>query len=177
MTAGWLGADAGLHSRDKGVATCMRTFRFSHALVVGLSMVVLLVLASVSAVAGQAREGCTLETLNGAWGNRETGVLVTDGTKQDLALVSRTVFDGHGHFSGVDTVSLNGQIARHETFSGTYTVNADCTSSDTGTVTSGPLSGLVFHEDCVAVDRGKQAFCISTDPGSVLSGTAIRQGD
>ena len=112
---------------------------------------------------GHAKEGCNLRTVEGAWGSREMGVVIIDGNKQDLALVSRTVFDGRGHMSGVDTVSLNAQVVRHETFSGTYTVNADCTSSFSGTVTSGPLAGLQFHEDCVGVNHGRQAFCISTD--------------
>jgi hypothetical protein len=140
--------------------------------VIGLGIVAVAAVG-LTPVAGQAKQGCTLASLNGAYGARETGVIVNpDGSKLDLAIVGRVVFDGRGHFSGTDTVSFNGAIARNETSSGTYTMNADCTGSDTGTVKQ---TGLVFHEDFVLVDHGKQAFIISTDPGTVLTGTAIKQ--
>lgn len=153
----------------------MRRIRLSRPLLLGLCITGLSVVAGLVPVVGQAKEGCTLASVRGAYGARETGTIPgPDGTRLEIAIVSRVVFDGHGQFSGTDTASVGGQIARNETFTGTYTVNPDCTGSDTGTVKS---TGLIFHEDVVLTDHARQVYIIATDPGTVLTGTATKQDD
>jgi len=153
----------------------MRTIRLSRPVLLGLGIVGLSVAGGLLPVVGQAKEGCSLATLHGAFGTRETGTIPgPDGSRLEIAIVARVVFDGRGHFSGADTASIGGQIARNETFAGTYTVTADCAGSETGTAKS---TGLVFHEDFVVTDHGQQAYLIGTDPGTVLSGTASKQED
>jgi hypothetical protein len=76
--------------------------------------------------------------------------------------------------SGVATTSVEGEVARNETFSGTYTVNEDCTG--TSTYTDG-----THYDEFIAPDGSMLTF-VQTDPGFVtaafeLQGTAKRVGD
>ncbi len=132
-------------------------------LAIGLSLVPLSV--------GEARDGCSNATLSGAYGFKGNGsVVLPNGTKADVAVVGRTVFDGRGGLSGSDTNSFNGNITR-ETTTGTYNVNKDCTGSETFTSSSGNK----VNADFVIVENGREAFFIETDPGVVLTVTAERQ--
>jgi hypothetical protein len=85
------------------------------------------------------------------------------------------VYDGNGHVKGVSTINLNGKVSSKETFSGTYTVKADCTGSST--YTDGTR-----YDDFIAPD-GSQLTYVQTKPSNwVLAGdeqrvTAKRVGD
>jgi hypothetical protein len=134
------------------------------SLAVGLSLIPLTV--------SEARDDdCSNTTLTGAYGFKGNGsVVLPNGTKADVAVVGRTVFDGRGGLSGSDTNSFNGTITR-ETTTGTYHVNKDCTGSETFTSSSGNK----VNADFVIVENGRKAFFIETDPGVVLTVTAERQ--
>ena len=84
--------------------------------------------------------------------------------------------DGKGHFSGTNTVSLNGLIA-HQTITGTYTVNPDCTGQ--ATVHYVTLDQEVPPEDVqvefVLVDEAREIRFIRTDPNSTFAGNARKQ--
>ena len=140
----------------------------------GLVLTLVLALASLvglfSLTAAQAREGCTNSSLSGAYGFRETGFFLGNGITTDFAAASRVVFDGHGNFAGTSTSSAGGTIARDAPISGTYAVQSNCTVS---MMVNGP--GFTVHPELVLVDKGKQAFFVWTDPGTVVSGQGIRQ--
>jgi hypothetical protein len=151
-----------------GIGMRWRRPLIATAGVVGLAVGVSLVPLTVS----EARDdGCSNATLSGAYGFKGNGsVVLPNGSKADVAVVGRTVFDGHGGLSGSDTNSFNGTITR-ETTTGTYHVNKDCTGSETFTSSSGNK----VNADFVIVENGREAFFIETDPGVVLTVTAERQ--
>jgi hypothetical protein len=77
------------------------------------------------------------------------------------------VYDGHGNIpSGtftVNTTTANGGIIRG-TFTGTYTVNGDCT----GTIVADTGDGNLFHFELV-VEGSARHTAINTDPGGFMS--------
>ena len=97
--------------------------RASTSVVFVISFVSLLVLGLVSH--GQARE-CSNASLKGAYGLSCEGTIVGVGP---VAVVSVLTADGKGNSSGAETLSVNGTIVPGVTFTGAYTVNADCTGS------------------------------------------------
>ena len=102
------------------------------------------------------------KTLNGNYMSRATGTLVGVGPN---TAVGRIAFDGEGNFVNPYTVSVNGVISTG-TEIGTYTVNSDCTGSEAAT--NGHQYNFVVAPD------GSRFDWISTIPGRVVSGTAIR---
>jgi len=78
------------------------------------------------------------------------------------------VYDGHGNISSgtftVNTTTANGGPLRG-TFTGTYTVNGDCT----GTIVADTGDGNLFHFDLVVVVGSASHTAINTDPGVFMS--------
>ena len=85
------------------------------------------------------------------------------------ALVGRFSADGAGSFKGAGTESVNGDIAR-VAFSGTYTVDADCTGAAKLRFAHDGLANLAF----IIVDNGNQLQIIVSDQGTLETGTAIK---
>jgi hypothetical protein len=141
-------------------------------------VILLLVLAAgglvglVPFTAGQAREGCSTETIRGEYGFRTAGAqLRPDGTRVDFASIGRFVRDGHGNVvSGEVTANAGGTISR-VTLTGTYTVNPDCTGSQTSILNT----GAVVHFDFLIVDNGKRVELLIISPTSVIGGTQTKQ--
>src|SRR4051812_24367088 len=74
---------------------------------------------------GSCPRNCALRTLNGCYGTITSGNINEFGP---FAAVIRTVYDGAGHLTQFDTVSINGNItAIRREASGTYTVDPECT--------------------------------------------------
>lgn len=68
--------------------------------------------------------GCSLTSVEGKWGFTTNGTVVGIGPRDSLGIFT---LDGDGNLvNGKATASLNG-VVTDETFSGTYTVNHDCT--------------------------------------------------
>jgi hypothetical protein len=80
-------------------------------------------------------------------------------------------YDGAGNFSGTYTLSVGGAIVPG-TFTGTYTVNPDCTYSDEFT----PLPSVVVHHAGTITGEGllQEIDYIYTDAGVVIFGRAIK---
>jgi hypothetical protein len=57
------------------------------------------------------------------------------------------------------------------TFTGTYTVKANCT----GNLTADAGASGIIHRDLVIVDSGKEVEFVSTDPGVVIAGYMKKQ--
>ena len=123
-----------------------------------MAFVSLLVLGLVSRV--QAGE-CSNNSLKGTYGLSCEGTIVGVGP---LAVVSVLTADGDGNSSGAETLSVNGTIIPGVTFTGTYTVNADCTGS---LVTTTPDSSVTNH-NFVIDDNKKEIRIIVAEPGRVI---------
>ena len=83
-------------------------------------------ITSLPVVHADAPKGCSLETVADNGTVSDTGTVIGIGPR---AAVGVLTLDGAGHLTnGVATSSLNGSVAA-ETFSGTYTVNANCTGT------------------------------------------------
>ena len=114
-----------------------------------------------------ADELCPLlnATLHGTYMVHGVGTIVGGGP---IASNGTVTFDGKGNSSNTFTASINGQIHRGVTISGPYTVNPDCTGTQT-------LSGSNY--DFVVMPDGSTTSWIETDPGTYLYGSAVRFKD
>jgi len=91
-----------------------------------LTMIFLTVLSAglVPAARAQDEPGCSNASVAGKWGFTTNGTVVGIGPRDSLGIFT---LDVTGNLlKGKATASLNGSVT-DETFSGTYTVNPDCT--------------------------------------------------
>ncbi len=90
-----------------------------------LAIVFFAALALGMAPSAQAQE-CSLASAAGKWGFTTNGTVVGVGPRASQGILT---LDAAGNLlDGKATSSLNGSVT-HETFSGTYTVNPDCTGT------------------------------------------------
>jgi hypothetical protein len=118
---------------------------------------------------------CSEATLHGTYLFADDGFVVKDNEKVPFASSGYEVYDGNGHTKGVSTINVNGKVSSKESFSGTYTVKANCTGSST-------YSDGTRYDDYIAPD-GSMITYVQTKPSNwVLAGeeqqvTAKRVGD
>lgn len=115
----------------------------------------------------EAESGCSAASLKGAYIYAQDGFLVAGETASEripFAQAGREVFNGDGTMSGFATANFNGETARL-TYSGAYTVAADCT----GAVTFTDGGGAVSHYDVFLEDGGAEFGFVQTDPGVVTA--------
>ncbi|MGA9644140.1 MAG: hypothetical protein WBQ72_22275 [Terriglobales bacterium] len=108
---------------------------------------------------------CNQATVNGTYAGSAIGQL---GKGYGAALSLRT--NNAGSFSGVGAENFNGTPYTDVTISGTYTVNANCTFTETTTDSNGNtihFSGNIFG-------NGAEIVGISTDAGSAYQFTSYR---
>ena len=136
-----------------------RTLNFALAAVVVAATLVLMAVPKTFADGGS----CSNSTLQGSYGASITGT-VSGLPLAELDLVSA---DGKGNFtSGSGTVSIGGTISSF-TFTGTYTINADCSGS--ASLSTGVTQNLVIKSD------GSEVMFIGTnDPNAQVTGVAKR---
>jgi hypothetical protein len=84
-----------------------------------------------AAARAAARVTCDVGTLRGTYLGANDGVNTERPHKGPYAAAEFQWFDGNGHTEGVFSANSSGNITGKDEFSGTYTVDADCT----GTVT------------------------------------------
>jgi len=116
--------------------------------------------------AGEDEDTCTLASLEGGCGFTLSRTLLAG----PAASTGVLTVDGEGNFSGYDTLSANGTILS-EAFTGTVTVNPDCTTS--ATIVSSVVGEA--HFDGVLVAKKREILLIRRDPGTVLIGSARKQ--
>jgi len=117
---------------------------------------------------GEDRESCSNASLHGSYGLHATG---TSSVSTDFAAVGRFTFDGKGNLTGKLFVRIGGNNIEPPAFSGTYSVNPDCTVTDSW---GAPINSTHVS---VIVDEGKGYFILNDTPGSgeTISGEARRQ--
>ncbi len=142
--------------------------------IVCLAALVLAFLVSGAAVADDGSRRCSVASLEGNWGLTLSGTLIAAPPPfaGPGAAVGAFTADRTGHFAGQDTTSANGTVFV-ETFTGTATMNPDCTGSAT---VIGNVLGET-HFDFVLVDKRTEMLLIRKDPGTVIFGSAKRQQD
>ena len=131
------------------------------------ALAITLITSSLPALAAQ----CSLASVSGSYGYTSAGFVATPtGAFVPAAAAGRIVFDRHGNVAGTQTRVVAGS-ALDETYSGTYTVNADCTGSFTVVVQPDTRTSTV---NLVWTDNAKGASAVFTNPGFVLTATARR---
>ena len=106
--------------------------------------------------------------MKGSYGDTISGTIVGFGP---IAAIGVTNFDGNGHFTGTDTVNINGSGGISESSTGTYTVNSDCTGTTVQTFPDGRVVSASF----VIVNNGKEFLFVNTAPGLVITGSGKKQ--
>src|SRR4051794_3928434 len=98
-----------------------------------ISLLLLMIALAASSTLTAHASGCTNRTIKGAWVQNLQGLIfLPDGTRLVLTGVSRTTYDGLGNSTVLDASGVNGNVpAGWRTGSGSYTVNPDCTGTET----------------------------------------------
>jgi len=112
----------------------------------GLAFVFAVTLVMSAAAPAHAGGPCSLSRAAGTWGFTDSGTVVGVGPR--LAVGILTLDSAGNVLNGAATSSLNGAIAS-ETFSGTYTVNPDCTGTINVTIYSGGVELFVINGNSV----------------------------
>ena len=128
----------------------------------------LMVLASGLANAQAPR--CSV--LTGTYAVTFSGTFVAPGTTVPMPFngIGIVTFDGAGRWTGVESGNFGFSVIRFTAGSGTYTLNADCTGTQTGRL----ADGTATHSDFVVADGGKTIYAIGVDnvgPGNTSSAT------
>jgi hypothetical protein len=153
--------------------------RYLAALLVVLGVVGLLGVLAVGRGFAEdenaSRAKCSEATLKGTYLFAQNGVEIKGDEQRPVAIAGYEVFDGNGKVKGVDSSNFNGEITRNERFSGTYTVNADCT----GTAT---YSDGTRYDQFIAPDGSILTFVLTKPSEGVTSAfelqvTAKRVGE
>jgi hypothetical protein len=108
---------------------------------------------------------CTRASLKGKFGYSYSGTVRGFGA---IAAVGPIDFDGNGNTSATYSVNLDGSNFLGS-FTGTYTVNDDCTGSITIDL---PMLGTSSNGRFVIINKGKDAFFMGTDEGVTVTGVA-----
>jgi hypothetical protein len=121
-----------------------------------------------AARAGAAARGrCDVGTLRGTYLGANDGVVTGGADKGPFAAAEFQWFDGNGNTEGVFSANYSRNITRKAEFSGTYTVNADCT----GIVT---LTDDTQYDLFIDPDGSKFAWVQTYPPQYVVSGVEQR---
>ncbi|MFL6439928.1 MAG: hypothetical protein ACJ71Q_20320 [Terriglobales bacterium] len=118
-----------------------------------------------------AQDRCSTASLQGSYAFHVSGTNVSN---QNLppgpfAAVGKNTYDGRGHMSGVMVVSAGGGMITSN-YTGTYTLNADCTGTKSASLDIGLTVGFSFVMD----DDLREIRMIAT--GAAPSGTQLQQG-
>jgi hypothetical protein len=106
---------------------------------------------------------CSNATIKGTYAFTLRGqILLPDGSSIVVDGLAKQTFDGRGNFTQVDAVAENGQVAPGwRPGSGTYSVDADCTGSQTISVPGLPD----LHVQFIISQSGNKIRQVVTDPG------------
>jgi len=145
---------------------------FFGALIFGSGFVARHELAPIRAV--HAQSACDATSLSGGYSYSLSGYAYdSSGNVYILASVGRMAPDGAGNLAGSETFDLDGTIQQRK-YTGTYTMNSDCTGSMVWQVTQGNSTSTT-HADFSAANNSREINFIQTDTDVILSGTFKKQ--
>jgi hypothetical protein len=151
----------------------MKRISRSRTLVIGTLGIVAIAMAPALLADDWHGGRCSNWSAAGAYGYTSTGTRIGLGPVAGVGLVT---LGRDGSVDGKQTVSFNGTIAS-ETFTGTYTVNDDCTGQLTVNVVS---SIAAFNRtsslDLVWVNRSDAIRAIFTGAGTIITIDANKVG-
>ena len=117
----------------------------------------------------RADEGtCSLASLHGTYAIQGQGTIVAQlpgfpPPPFPFAETGIVSFDGAGALSGKTTVNFNGMVLQ-PTFTGSYTVNSECTA----TFTIQSSAGFTVHDNVVVISK-KKFRSVEPDPFTVIT--------
>jgi hypothetical protein len=127
-------------------------------------------LISSLATGVSAEERCNNASLRGSYAFSVDGTNISaplPGGPGPFAAVGKNTYDGKGGMQGTIVISSNGVII-DATYTGTYSVNADCTGAKSATLNVGATVDFSFVID----DDRREIRMIVADPGFAVSGSA-----
>ena len=107
----------------------------------------------------QVSANCSVAGLKGTYGSHGAGF---NASLTPYSVVSQVTLDGAGNFAGTQTGSVGGTIFSDK-IAGTYSVNANCIGTSTGT------GKHPSHSYFVVVNGGRSALQISADSDLILT--------
>ena len=113
---------------------------------------------------------CSLANVAGSYGYTFSGFVAIAPAFVPAAAAGRITFDGNGHVSGTQTRVVAGS-SLDETYSGTYSVNPNCTGSFTVLVEPDTRTSTI---DLVWTDNTNGVSAVFTNPGFILTATGRR---
>jgi hypothetical protein len=113
---------------------------------------------------------CSLQTLKGTYLYHCAGVQLGGDQPAHFAFAGYDHYNGDGTVTGVFSYSDKDNILHHVSYSGTYTVNPDCT----GTYTTVDENGISGNLDLFFGRDGEEVTFVFTDPGVVDAGVERR---
>ena len=128
-----------------------------------ISMLLLsLALVGFSTVAAQA-SSCSNSTIRGTYAFTIDGtIFLPDGSTLLVDGIDKVTFDGAGNLTQVDAVAVNGNLTPGwRPGTGTYSLNADCTGTQTIVVPGMPDLHLQF----IVAQSGNTIHQVVIDPG------------
>ncbi|HWZ83381.1 MAG TPA: hypothetical protein VNW47_12180 [Terriglobales bacterium] len=137
-----------------------------------ISMFLLTLALAASSTLPAHASGCTNRAIKGAWVQHLQGLIfLQDGTSLVLTGVTKTTYDGSGNLTALDASGVNGNVPTGwRTGSGSYTVNPDCTGTET---ISFPGQPDIHAQFALTQSRNKLHY-VNIDAGISLSGEAER---
>ncbi len=121
----------------------------------------------------RAQGGCSISTFKGAYGLAINGFFYfPDGSQGVYSSAGVAVADGAGGIAGTDTVNVDGTPSRGRQFTGTYTMNSDCTGSMS---LKDAKVAAIANLDLVLTNGGKNVALVDFDTDTILNGTAQLQ--
>lgn len=119
---------------------------------------------SVLSLYGRSTEVASCPTnSSGTFGFTASGGIVSVGY---FAGSGQITLDGAGHVSGVESSSVAGKINSNIPFTGTYTLNSNCT----GKAAFKPKGGTAVHVSFELVRQMQSVFFVETDADSIIAG-------
>ena len=120
---------------------------------------------------------CDVSALTGRYGYTQNGFFF-DSNNNTFFYSAAGAFatDGGGNLTGAETNSVNGGVTQGAPFSGSYTVNTDCSGSmvfNYPAFSGNPAFTSTF--DFVITDGGNAVRIVETDTGNNITGVAKRQ--
>jgi hypothetical protein len=109
----------------------------------------------------QNKTRCSTASVAGKWAFTSTGTLILPTGPVQVAAVATFTADASGNISGSQTRSLGGDVA-DETFTGTASVNPDCTGTNTIQVFEGGVLVRTTTLHVVYDDNGQEARAVFT---------------
>lgn len=128
-----------------------------------------LMMWSIFIVVPGLHAACTTASIAGRFGFTTTGSIPAVGPVAATGIFTQ---DTSGNITGTQTRSLNGSVA-DETFTGTATVNSDCTGTDTVQVFQDGSSVRTTTLHVVYDDNGREARAIFTSLVLQPSGVSL----